>query len=392
MSGFFHGRGAELERLRALTVEPVAVIYGLPGIGKTELAFQAVNQLLAEPGWRGTPVLRVIVDAEKARVIHGYVLARLTGHTSEHALDQLVELLARERHIVTLDDAHHAPAEMAALVDALGRRSLASRVLVTSRSELPLETTPVVVRLGPLGLVDARSLARHLADRLGVTATNLDAVVERSAGSPLVLRHLIAGGRTAAGIDPVHATVAGLDSEALRSLIQLAAVSACSQSRLAAATLVPDERVLELLRDQCLVDCGPERVVVHGLIRDMVMLEADAGLVRDSRRAVAGALWERFELHHQPLLAVEAICLTATLGDVDQALSRLLAASRTIASAGLDLLLVPILETFTAGGCVEATLLLARTYLRMARIEDAAGLLDRLTDRADEPRGSEEHI
>lgn len=386
MSRFFHGRAAELERLRGLVSEPVAVICGLAGIGKTELAFRAVDALLEVPGWSDVPVVRVIAVPEKQPNFHAHLLARLTGEGSVTPLDRLVDVLAHERMILTIDDGHHALAELGVLVDALERRSIASRVIVTSRVELPVATAPLVVRLGPLIPAEARELARHLAARLGVAVDDFDEVAERAAGSPLALRHLIAGGRSAAGLDPVQSTLASLDSEARRCLIQLASVSACSQSRLAASTLVPDERVLQALKEHCLVDCGPDRVVVHGLIRDLVMPLADSRLVLESRRAVAGALWEQFQQHHRPLCAVEAICLTVSVGEVEQALARMLAASRTIASAGLDPLLLPILERLAAAGHTEAALFVARIYLRMARIEDAAGVLEGVATGGDDPR------
>lgn len=383
MSGFFHGRAAELARLGALARDPVAVIYGLPGIGKTELAFHALDAVHATPAWRDVPITRVVVDPANHPDLHGFVLARLTGEGSARALDRLVDVLERGRHLLMIEDAQHAEAEVAALVDALARRSGASRVVVTSRVELPLETTPIVVRLGPLDAAEAHALAVHLAQRLGVNIASVDALVARSAGSPLVLRHLVAGGWAAAGLDPVQATVESLDPETRRCLTRLASVSGCAQSRLAVSTLVSDDRVLQTLRERCLVDCGPERIVVHGLVRDLVMTQADAELVRDSRRAVAGALWAGFEQHQRPLCAVEAICLTASLGDLEQALGRMIAAARTIASAGLEPLLLPVLERIAAAGLDDAVLFVARIYLRMGRITDAARLVERLTATAD---------
>jgi tetratricopeptide (TPR) repeat protein len=385
VSSFFFGRATELERLRAIASDSVVVIYGLPGIGKTELAFRCAGELLATPAWHGVPLTRVIVDPEMAPNFHNYLLARLTGHGDLNPLDRLLDLLARDRHVLVIDDAHHAPVAVAALIDGIGRVRAAGRLIVTSRVELPFSTTPITVRIGPLEPAAARALVGHMAERLGVHVDDVDALVAQGRGSPLVLHHLVAGRGRGTGGDPIQATIAVLDSEAQRALVQLAAISGCSESRLAASQLV-DDRTLTTLTEHLLVECGPDRVSVHGLVRDLVMKEADPQLVADSRRTVAGVLWDEFEQRHRPLLAVNSICLGLTLGDVDQAFARLRAASRTIASAGLDLLLLPILEGFADRGHADAALVVARIYLRMSRIDDAASLLDRLPAAQQSPR------
>jgi len=376
MAGFFFGRKAERERMAALTREPVALIYGLPGIGKSELAYQVEGDLLASSELPGLKATRVIVEPHFEDALHGYLIGRLAGHGS--GLAELTDLLASTPHLLVIDDAHCAMTAVAALVDALMRRSQpASRIIVTSRVALPVMTSPIVVKLGPLSVEETRGLALHLAERQGVQLSDLETIVSDSAGSPLLLRHLLAGRRRgSAAVDPVQASIDVLDDETRRCLTRLASVSGCSQSRLAATRLVPDERTLEALSEQFLVDAGPERLVVHGLVRDRVMEDADPALVSDSRRTAALVLWESFERDHHPIVAVESICLSASSGDLDQAFARLRAASRTISNAGLDHLLLPVIEHLAAIGNVGASLLTARIYLRMARIDDAARVLD----------------
>lgn len=383
VSGFFIGREAELERLRVIATDPVVVIYGLPGIGKTELAFRCTSELLADPAWRAVPMTRVVVNPEMEGRLHTYLLARLTGHGAADPLDRLLDLLAREPHVLVVDDAHHAPAATAALIDGVARNAPASRLIVTSRVELPIATTPVIVRVGALPPRDARALVVHLADRLAIDIDDPDAIVARGGGVPLVLRHLVAG---RGGEHPIKAAIEVLDSESRHALVQLAALSGCSESRVAAMRLV-DERALATLTEHLLVDSGPDRITVHGPVRDLVMTSADPELVAQTRRAAAGVLWTEFEQRSQPLLAVNAICLTLSLGELDDAFGRLRAASRTIASAGLDLLLLPTLERLARSGNVDAVMFVARIYLRMSRIEDAESMLDRLPpDRSSSPR------
>ena len=386
MAGFFFGRTVELERLRALVQEPVAVVYGLPGIGKSELAYHVEGELLATTTLGALRAVRVTTEPHMEDVLHGYLLARMSGRPG--GLTELTDLLAREPHLLVIDDAHQASTATAALVDALMRRPRpASRIIVTSRIIIPVVTTPIIIKLGPMSLDETRALALHLAARQGVQLSDLDSVLVQSAGSPFLLRHLVAGRRRGTtSIDPVQASIDTLHTETRRSLIRLAAVSGCSQSRLAAARLVPDDRVFQSLSDQFLVDAGPERVVIHGLVRDLVMGGADPTLVLESRRTAALVLWESYELHKQPLAAVEAICLSASSGDLDQALARLRAAGRTISNAGLDHLVLPVLERLSTGGNIDASLLAARIYLRMARIDDAARALETI------PPGHEDNL
>lgn len=378
MGGFFFGRQLEQQRLGALDREPVALIYGLPGIGKSELAYVAIGALRAKTPWKEVQVTRVIVDAHVAPVLSDFLLARLTGHGGD--LRELVELLVREPHLVVIDDAHLAGGMVAELIDELARRPQpASRLIATARTELPISTTPIVLKLGPLHRDEARALAEHLADRLGVKLDRIDELVDKATGSPFLLRHLVAGRRRgSSGSDPIHETIAVLDSETRRSLVQLAAVAGCSQSRLAAARLVPNDRVFDALTEQFLIDASPEQLVVHELVREAVLSDADPSVVATSRRSAAQVLWENYERSNAPILAVESICLSASAGDIPQAFARLREAIRSIASSGLDHLLVPALERLHEAGDTDATLALARVYLRMARIDDAAETLARL--------------
>ncbi len=384
MASFFFGRVDELRRLRALAEEPVALIYGLPGIGKSELAYHAAAELRSAPPWQDIPIVRVTIEPHNARVFHSFLHARITGRGCQ-GLSDLVALLAKTPHVVVLDNAHHAPNEIAALVDELVREvEPASRLIVTSRTALPVVTTPIVIRLGPLAKPEARSLAEHFATRLGMPTDGLDPLVEHSGGSPFLLRHLVAGSRRGSSSgDPLEETINILDSDARQALIRLAAVADCSRSRLAAARLVPDDRVFNTLAEQFLVDSRPEELVIHELVREVVMSGADRDTIASSRRTAAQVLWEDFERHSLPLVAVESICLSVSAGDIEQAFASLRAAIQTISGAGLDHLLVPTLERLSRDGRPEATLALARIYLRMARIDDAAQAIEALPPERD---------
>lgn len=382
MASFFFGRMEERHRLESLMLEPVAVIYGLPGIGKSELAHEAVAVLRRRPELADVPITRIMVEPHHAPIFESFLYARLTGRGGEPG--ELVALLSRERRIVLLDNAHHAADAVAAVIDELARAGQhASRLIVTSRTTLPVVTTPIVIRLGPMPKRETRELAEHFASRLGVRIENLDELVERSGGSPFLLRHLVAGARRGSvSDDPVHETIDILDDTARDALVRLAAVAGCSRSRLAAARLVPDDRVFNLLAEQFLVDSSPEELVVHEVVREVAMAGADQDTVVASRRTAATVLWEDFERHSLPLVAVESICLSVSAGDIDQAFASLRAAIQSISGAGLDYLLVPTLERL-ATTRPEAMLALARIYLRMSRITDAARAIEALPEAAE---------
>ena len=370
------GRVAELTRLQGLLGDdPVAVLIGLPGLGKTELVYRVEAELLAAAP---RPVTHVNVGPEHQGKLHGYLLERLTGQAQDPALSPLVDLLVREPHVLVIDDAQHAAAEVAVLIDRLMRRiGVASRLVVASRVMLPIETTPIVVRLEPLTPEDSHSLLHHLATRLGVHLDDISALVSRGGGSPLLLRQIVAGhGRGERSHDPLRGMIAALGEPASYALTQLAAMSTCSQSRRAAERLVPSDDILQSLHEQCLVELGPERVVVHSLVRDAVLAKADPELVLESRKQAAEALWREYEACRRPAVAIEAICLAASAGEFDAAMAQLQTASRAITDAGLDHLILPMLEKLAAQGSLDATLLAARIYVRTARIRDATRMMD----------------
>ena len=368
MGTFFAGRTEELERGELFANEPVVVIYGLPGIGKTELAHQITERLLTRPLWNGTALMRFLVDPGMDQLL-GYMLARLSGSGDPEPLGPLVELLVQQRHLVLIDDAHHAPTAVAMLVDALGRqREPKSRLVVTSREELPFVTTPVLIRLDPLGRDASAALATHLAMRSSVAIDDLDRIVTRASGSPLFLRHLVAGRQVRDDENPVRATIDSLAPEARDALIRISAISGCSRSRAAAAHLVP-ESLLRHLASRFLIECGPDRTIVPNAVRE-ILATRDPVIASQAQRVAADLLWEEHEQDRRPLAAVEAICLTS-LGDPERALQRLKLASHDITKAGLDHMLLPLLERLGALGHDRAKLMAARTYLRMGQVDAA---------------------
>lgn len=370
-----------LELLRHV---PAAVIAGLPGIGKTELAYRIEGELAA---WRPFQVTRVTCEATLEGHLYAALLERLTGQAQEGSLEALVKLLAKEPRLVVLDDAHLVAAEAAALIDRLVRSiSVEGRLVVATRTMLPLKTAPAVVRLEPLPAEASLSLLEHLATRLGVKLENPAALATRGLGNPQLLRDLVAGhGLGQPVLEALRASLDDLEAPARVALIQLAAVTMCSQARAAAEHLHLPEPILQTLDQRCLIERGPERLVVHELVREAVLSHADPATVYASRRQAADALWQQYGTTRDASTALEAVCLYSLSSELELAMQRLLEASRTLTDAGFDHMVLPMLDKLAARGRLDALVLAARILVRTGHLREAErklALVD-TEDRAD---------
>lgn len=186
----FTGRTEEIGLLLAhlagpvnRTALPLAVVHGMPGVGKTQLAVRVAN-LLDERYPDGRLYLNLGGDGHQPPLDPGSALARLL-HTLELSADRLPaglderaalwrELMARRRAIVVLDDAHDA-----AQIRPLLPGTPSCSVLVTSRHRLtdlegawslllevpsPAEASALFTRLvGKDRITDAAALRRTVA-------------------------------------------------------------------------------------------------------------------------------------------------------------------------------------------------------------------------------------
>lgn len=362
------GRASELARLLGLLHDvPAALIVGLPGIGKTELAYRVEAELAAT---RPLQLTHVTSEASMEGRLYTSLLERLTGQAQDGSLDSLVDLLAKEPRLVVLDDAHLVAAEATALIDRLMRRiSVEGRLVVTTRAMLPIKTAPAVVRLDPLSAEESAALIEHLATRLGVTIDDPAALAARGMGIPQLLRDLVAGhGPDERVLSSLRESLGELDEPTRSALLQLAAVTKCAQSRNAAEHLRLPESILLTLDQNCLIKRGPERLVVHDLVREAVLHDADTDAVYSSRRHTADALWRQYVTSREAAVALEAVCLYSLAGDVDLAMQHLLEASRNLTDAGFDHVVLPMLD---ARGKLDAIVLAARIFVRTGRLRDA---------------------
>lgn len=240
------GRADELRRaLALLDRETLHLVYGVGGVGKSELIYKLVAEAQTTPRWAEASA---VVLAAQPGMTGAHLAAELKSQlgarrrrlafaaSAGSAADDLADIAtALEAHptLVFLDDLHHlAATDTAELLGFLSRHVRASRILVASRVELALPADappPVVHRLGPLDADATAALVRELAIRLGVPAPDADAVFARSGGSPFfVLRELAGDAGADGGLDD---TVRALPADARALLVALAH----SRGRLATA-------------------------------------------------------------------------------------------------------------------------------------------------------------
>ncbi len=376
-AGHFVGRIAECHRVvAAVERASAALIYGVAGIGKTELAHRAAAALVEQPRWAEAQRVIVRVDERFADQLATVVLQRCGRRVprslaAEVCLDQLVETLEARPMLVLLDDAHRAPVAAAALLDAIMRGVRNSFVIATSREELPLVTAPIVVRLGPLGAEDATALIRHLAERLDIDGIDAAELSQRCGGSPFVLRHMVAGcarGGTPP-IDPLCGSLAALSAAERSSLASLIAASNCPVAG-AGLVQIADARVVEELARRFMVQFEQGRIVIHDLVREAFLAIASDDELARARSEVSAAALDRFVTTQQPADAISAVCLATAAGEHAAATSLLARTYTSIAAAGMDHLLLPAMTALSNAGAADVVLH-AKVLVRMARIADA---------------------
>lgn len=411
------GRDVEIERaLELLDRETLHLVYGVGGVGKSELVYKLIEEAGTTPRWIGAaPVLvavrpgmaiehvlaalRIAAGARRARGIQSAGAASFDDDLSDVA-----KLLDAVPLLVFIDDIHHLELDAAGrMLGYLSRHVRASRILVSSRVEVPLPPgtpPPAVHRLGPLDESATIALIAQLSDRLGSHEVDGHEVFRRSGGSPFyVLRELAGDAATpgAPGGSGLDQTLAELEPGARALLLALSS----ARSRFVAdelSAIAGDDaaRMLRELARRFLVDTGRPHVMVHELVRDAVLRTASRRDLAAAHRAAADIHRARLEpgladegrkTAIDPTDAVDAIHHLIRAGEVDDAWELASRTYRTVAAAGLDHLLLDDLRALGAA-LVEArepiVLMTARILIRRSLIAEAAETLAAIGDRGDE--------
>lgn len=324
----FVGRDAELERLgAALTSLPVAVVYGVAGMGKSALCATAATRwarsrsvrwlgphgALAAEG--GAPILQRTLRVVPLRVVADDLRRALAGRAvPEHGDDEarlrdLCARLEKARSVLVLDDIHMLPADdRRLLLTTLSRGLTRARVIASSRERVPMsagDPDRFELRIAGLSEQESRSLWRSLDELYGEVG-GFEQALERARGNPFLLRRAHAGGLE--DDSPIESAVLVLEGDERRvaealalssvrlPLESLTEVLGDTDARAAATTrkgapvrraatdnthkLARAREAVRALTTKLVVDLdGTGRAGVHDLFR-----EAIEGLLSDAER------------------------------------------------------------------------------------------------------------
>ncbi len=237
----FVGRRREIDRvLRALERLPLAVLYGVPGSGKSALAYAC------GAAWSGPVVHAQIRQGGSLDSLVDEIGTSLGRRRGERRGDEaqgvaLADALEERGALLLLDDVDLLPPPAReALLGALGERLRRGRVVVTSRSRLPSPQRYDRLELPVAGLDEpsARRLWRGL-DRLRGPKAGFAEAYRRAKGCPSALRRAHAG--ELSDLDPYAPLVQALGPDARAIAFALAALDAPLGAD-ALYALLPSER------------------------------------------------------------------------------------------------------------------------------------------------------
>ena len=365
--------------------ETLFMVYGVGGVGKSELVYNVIEKARASERWRdAVPVLlQVQPHFQLDRVLA--TLAARVGAAGPDELAQIARVLDEVPHLVFVDDAHHLePAAAAKMFGYLSRHVRASRIFAASRLEVPLAADappPVVTRVGALDEAATGEMVSLLARRLGIDVPDAGAVFERSKGSPFFIQREVAssGRAVSSGGDALEQAVRELSPGARRLL----ALATATRGRLGVGDLRSEsgdarfDQALDELVRRFLIDVDRDIVIVHGLVGDALHRQADDDELLDARRAAVAVLLRRGD----PLDIVEALHHRVAAGEHEAAWALIEERYRGVAAAGLDHLLLEGLRA--VGDALPAArtpidLLTARILVRRSLIDEAQEVVRRI--------------
>ncbi|UQA56720.1 ATP-binding protein [Polyangium aurulentum] len=322
VSGFV-GREAELSRVRALLPrETLFLIYGVAGIGKSELVYKIVEEARALPALRRASTVAL---AARGGLGGEHLVASLRMRLGAAApephtglgddLEAVARALEARPALVFIDDAHNLDAEGAGdVLGYLARHVSRSRIFVASRLELllPADTPPpVICRLQPLSRDATAELAASLSHTLGESPPDPAEVFARSGGSPLYVLREVSKLRyaTRRGDDALAAALRELPP----SLRQTLLLSCLLSGRFSLTALQDVEAAWELSR-RFLIDIDRGMIIVHDLIGQALRRDAPPEELAAARREAASLLLRRAEAAPRDRVALVAQDVIEAIG------------------------------------------------------------------------------
>jgi tetratricopeptide (TPR) repeat protein len=367
-TGIFVGRIRELEQLeRGLRDVAVAVVYGVPGIGKSTLALAHGTHWPGQAGY-----LKLTEGASLSHVVAALQRQRSTAR-SEPTLDdvdRLDELWARfddAAALVVIDDLHHLDATSRTLVvTTAGQRLCSGRLIATSRELVPIAAgmpDRLQLRLEGLDRGEAAQLWERLRELYGPSG-DFEVAWRRSHGNAYLLRQ--AHVATLTEDHPLRALVRSLAPEERR----VAGAVALSHVPLPAGILgrlVAGDAAaatLDRLVTRLIVDAQTDsRYAMHDVTRELVLQELEPALADEVRAVLVDALPDS-ELDAAAILQERCRHLRA-LGRFTEMAELLLATSADLIRQGATIALLHELDALPAEVCgPEIQHLLARALTR----------------------------
>ena len=386
----FVDRDAELAALRAWLASPapLALVLGVPGIGKTALAARAASD------WPGPVWYRKVYGFDDARTfasslgdfLHRIDRPRLRSYLASGRFDGdgLSAILREDLAgvLVVADDVHASP-EAAGLLRLAADTGGTGKVLATARDRPDVlvggrRDGPAEVVLGGLDPAASRALAARL---LPGDPDRIERVVAAGRGHPIALHVLAAVDPPAgpAGAERLleDAILEGLDPALERAAGSLAVLRAPTERP---ADLGVSASLVRRLAGRGLLARGPGGVALHDLVRDVLLPKASASALRRAHAAAARAALRRGD-------AIEGAYHTAEAGRPRRAREILLAARGDLLDSPRVGELARLLSRLprNAGG----RLLLAEALDRLGRGDEARVLLDGIAGGPGHPRRAE---
>lgn len=289
------GRDGELARLESsLRQVPVALIYGIAGVGKSTLVAALADRWPGPVAWVAVRPDATIssLTAEAMRLLK--VPRYDVLEDDEERVARLCELLDQHQGLVVLDDLHLLPELSRDLLVATAGSCLEhGRLIATSRELIPMTPTQVDrahLHLEPLGRDAARQLCASLSELFG--PRDFEQIWEDSRGNPFLLRQAHIGTlRREHLLDELAVGLTGLPRRMALALAQsqvpipqevLSALARPGEDPAAAWTTLQTRLVAE--RD------FERSFVMHDLIREHLLRSAQAAEQHAVRQELLRAL------------------------------------------------------------------------------------------------------
>ena len=358
------------------------VVVGEAGLGKSALVGELQRRLLTQ----GLRTRLVLCSGRLGFPLHDVVAAR------------------EDLQTIVVDDAHLLDDDSADLLWRLAHQQK-TRVVATVRAgeQVPDRVTRLWtggacerLDLAPLAMADVRTLLEVVLD--GDVEDRLpQQLINRAAGNPLLLRELVRSGVDSGAIvrsqrlwrlagdlpvgagvaDMIRSSLAKLDAEELAAT-QLIAIGEPLPLEIAEAMIAPP--VMEALEDKrvaALTVTGHGRALTlgHPLYGDVLRADIAPLRLRRLRRELIEAFAHARSPNPHDLL--RSVLWRMEIGDVLD-VAELLAAARLARSMSHSTSEHLARAAMTAGGSVDATLLLAEILLIGGRVAEAEALFDDL--------------